>query len=67
MINASIFISKLNIIRKKKDGTFRQYTLHLLKFQQFSFIVGFRFFLGCVYVGPLEYMAGRIFGLLAVS
>ena len=41
MINNSINVSKLHIIRKKKDFTFRWYTLHLLKFCQFVEILNY--------------------------
>ena len=46
MISNSIKVSKLHIIRKTKDCTFRSYTLHVLKFGnfvRFQAIVGLRF------------------------
>ena len=58
MINNSIKISKLHIIRKKKAFTFRWYTLHVLKFWQllrFQIIVGLHFFLKHSVVLPTTY------------
>ena len=38
MINNSINVSKLHIIRKKNDCSFRWYALHLLKFVNFEIL-----------------------------
>ena len=35
MLNNSIKVSKLQVIRKEKDCTFRWYTLHVPRFWQF--------------------------------
>ena len=47
MINNSIIVSKLHMVRKKKDFSCKWYTLHVLRFWQFlrfQILVGFLFF-----------------------